>query len=269
MGLSIAIKEMIYNKKMTAIMIICIIIVTMLITSVNILTSSYQDYIINLSRSRENWEANFSNVEFKNINYIENDENIKEISIVKDLGITEESYSKDLTERMHIKAYDVNALKNLEINLKEGELPQNTDEIIINEDMTFEIGDQIEATIGKDNYTFTIVGKLEKTDFDEFDYIHFVKTNGAIILFDRENISENEKVDVSILTNDISNIYVTTEKISQLINADVTIKYNDELLSYACVAKEGSEFEKTLTIVKRNAYFYYNDSFSSSNIYNI
>ena len=62
MGLSIAIKEIIYNKKMTAIMIICIIIVTMLITSVNILTSSYQDYIINLSRSRENWEANFSNV---------------------------------------------------------------------------------------------------------------------------------------------------------------------------------------------------------------
>ena len=170
---------------------------------------------------------------------------------------------------MYIKAYDVNALKNLEINLKEGKLPQNTDEIIINEDMTFEIGDKIEATIGKDNYTFTIVGKIEKTDFDEFDYIHLVKTSGAIILFDRENISENEKVDVSILTNDISNIYVTTEKISQLINADVTIKYNDELLSYACVAKEGSEFEKTLTIVKRNTYFYYNDSFSSSNIYNI
>ena len=269
MELSIAIKEMLYNKKMTIIMIICIIIVTMLIASVNILTLSYQDYIINLSRSMENWEASFSNVEFKNIKSIENDENIKEVSIVQDMGTTEGSYSEALTEVMHIKAYDLNALKNLKIELKEGRLPENTNEIIINRNMNFEIGDKIEAKIGENIYTFTIVGKLEKTDFDEFDFVKFLKTNGAITLLDRKNIADDEKVDVSILTNDISDIYMTTDRISELINKDSTVKYNDEILSYSLVAREGSNFEKSLNIIIRNINFYYYCSFHSFDIYYI
>ena len=53
---SIAIKELKSNKKMTLIMITGIIVVTILINSIATLALSYQNYIVNLSRNKENWE---------------------------------------------------------------------------------------------------------------------------------------------------------------------------------------------------------------------
>ena len=247
--LELAIKELKSSKKMVIAMIVGIVIVTILINSITTLALSYQEYIVNLSRSKENWEAKIENVPYRDVEVIEKSENVKQISIVKDLGISEESYSEWFTDLLHIKEYDGNALKNLEIKLKKGRLPQNTKEIIVNEDMTFEVGDTIDTTINNKKYSYQIVGLIENTDFDEFEATTLTKVNGAITLLNKDNINENDLVSVSIISNDISKIYNTVNQIKADINSDLNIIYNEELLGYACVAEDGSDFENTILIV--------------------
>ena len=247
--LELATKELKSSKKMVIAMIVGIVIVTILINSITTLALSYQEYIVNLSRSKENWEAKIENVPYRDVEVIEKNENIKQISIVKDLGISEESYSEWFTDLLHIKEYDENALKNLEIKLKKGRLPQNTKEIIVNEDMTFEVGDTIDTTINNKKYSFQIVGLIENTDFDEFEATTLTKENGAITIFNSDNLNENDFVSVSIISNDVSKIYNTANQIKADINSDLNIVYNEELLGYACVAEDGSDFENTILIV--------------------
>src|SRR5699024_555790 len=162
--------------------------------------------------------AKIENVPYRDVEVIEKSENVKQISIVKDLGISEESYSEWFTDLLHIKEYDENALKNLEIKLKKGRLPQNTKEIIVNEDMTFEVGDTIDTTINNKKYSYQIVGLIENTDFDEFEATTLTKVNGAITLLNKDNINENDLVSVSIISNDISKIYNTVNQIKADIN---------------------------------------------------
>ena len=192
--LELATKELKSSKKMVIAMIVGIVIVTILINSITTLALSYQEYIVNLSRSEENWEVRIENVPYRDVEVIEKNENIKEISLVKDLGISEESYSEWFTDLLHVKEYDENALKNLNIKLKKGRLPQNTKEIIVNEDMTFEVGDTIDTTINNKKYSYQIVGLIENTDFDEFEATTLTKVNGAITLLNKDNINENDLV---------------------------------------------------------------------------
>ncbi|MCI9365766.1 MAG: hypothetical protein HFJ54_04070 [Clostridia bacterium] len=262
-----AIKDLKSNKKMTVSIILAIIISVVLINSVITLALSYQEYMINISRSKENWETRFENIQYENINYIESNDNIKEIAIVQNLGISEQSYDGFIPTMIHLKAYDTNAMKNLSINLKKGRLPQKTNEIIITENLELQIGDKLEATINGKNFIFDIVGKIESTEFDEFkevDYNRTIKIDGAITLCEKENISPKELVNISVISNDISKIYKSIEEIYEKINlkgelSDINILYNDEILSYACVAKEGSDFQKSITIVVRDSNINYYD----------
>lgn len=242
----LAIKELKSDKKMVLTMMIGIIIVTILINSVVTLALSYQEYIMNVSRSKNNWEAKFDNIKYSDVKTIENDENIKQISVVQDIGTSEKSYETLFEKYVHIKAYDTNALENLNISLKEGRYPQNSNEILINKWMGYKIGDKFETIInGKEN-SYEIVGMLEETEFDKNDSANVVSTKGAITFLNREGLSENDNVSVSVITNDISKIYKTVERISE--KTGKVARYNEELLTYGCIAKEGSEFKTNLII---------------------
>ena len=48
-----------------------------------ILFASYQEYMINSTRIKKNWEAEFSNITYEQAKEVEKDKNVKEISIVK------------------------------------------------------------------------------------------------------------------------------------------------------------------------------------------
>lgn len=263
----LSIKDINSNKKMTITIILSIIVVTILINSITTLALSYKEYIVNLSRSKNNWEAKFENVEYENIKYIEEDKNIKETSIIQDIGISNESYSDVYTLLLHIKAYDYNAMNNLNINLKEGRLPQNSNEIIINENMNYKIGDSINATINNTTYDFEIVGLIENTEFDNFDIKTITKENGAITLCDRNNLKNQDLINIYIITNNINKIY---DNINNLENKlKLTATYNNEILSYACVAKDGSEFQSMLIVSIRNINRNNCYSISCTNLYNI
>ena len=106
----------------------------MLVTTVFTLFSSYQEYMVNTERSKENWEARFSNIPYSVAKEIAEDENIKETSFYQRLGISEEDFCrKDINRevKFDVRAYDENALKNANIHITEGRFPENSNEVLI------------------------------------------------------------------------------------------------------------------------------------------
>ena len=99
-----------------------IILTTILVISVFILVASYQEYITNVIRNEENWEVKLKNIEFSKIWEIENNKNIKEISILYNLGNTEETFYRygNILTKVNFTAYSENAIKSSNIILREG-----------------------------------------------------------------------------------------------------------------------------------------------------
>lgn len=144
-------------------------IVTILIVVILILFSNYQEYMVNLTRNKGNWEARFSNIYYNQAKIIESNEKIREISIYQKLGITEENFSKDemFTIKFDVRAYDKNALKNANIHIFEGRLPEASDEILLSIDtgisnMFYEkvnIGEKVKVTINGEPKEYLVVRK--------------------------------------------------------------------------------------------------------------
>ena len=146
----------------------------MLVTVVLTLLSSYQEYMVNIVRNKGNWEAKFTNITYEQAKEIEKDKNIKEISIIQKLGITEPIYQFDFIKiNLNVRAYNLNALKNEKLELIRGRMPQNENEIIIAihpqtniEEMPRNIGDKIETKINGEEKIYTIVGEAYNIVFD-------------------------------------------------------------------------------------------------------
>ncbi len=247
--LKLATKELKSNKKMVFSILLSIILVSILINSITTLALSYQDYVVNLCRNKGNWEAQFIQIPYDKLTVLESDERIKEISLIEDLGIF--SYNDNSQELLHIKAYDSNTMKNMPILLKEGNLPQSSNEILVNESTLLQIDDSISILLDEKEYVFHVTGILESTDFDEFNTKTFVKTNGAITYLNKDSLTPNSYLTASIVCQDISQIYDCTNDIqSQLnsLNSTPQILYNTELLSYAGNAKSDSTFQTNLIL---------------------
>lgn len=216
---NLAIQYLNKNKRRSMVTIIGIILVTILVTTVYILFSSYQEYMVNAVRNKGNWEAKFSNITYKDALEIEQDKNIKEVSIYHKLGISEEDFStmKDFTLKFDVRAYDSNALKNSNIQLMEGRFPENSSEILISipsncrnlmpNNLT--IGYNFKLTIDKEEKCYTIVGITDKLDFD--NDTGYYSQIGIVTFLDSNNITNNLNVDVTVLTNNINKIYKTTK----------------------------------------------------------
>ena len=134
-----------------------------------ILFASYQEYMINSTRIKKNWEAEFTNITYEQAKEVEKDKNVKEISIVKKIGITEENFADNynqifkFTKKYDVRAYNENALKNAKIIIKEGRLPENSKEILISDPRTIEtnkainIGDNLKTIINGEIKEYKVV----------------------------------------------------------------------------------------------------------------
>ena len=133
---------------------------TVLFTVLFIVLSSYQDYLINAERAKGNWEFEVSNITYGEAKEIAKNENIKEIACSYNLGKAEELFNYDPNEMMNVVVkynifgYDKNMLKNERINILEGRLPENENEIVLSLAKNigiyyndFVLGDEIEFTI--------------------------------------------------------------------------------------------------------------------------
>ena len=282
------------NKKRSFFTICAVIVTTILVTTILILLSSYQEYMINIVRSKKNWEAEITNLKFQDALVIEKDENIKEIAFYEKKGVTDEDFGitfedgTHFTEKINIRAYDENALKSSNIDLIEGRFPEDENEIIISLSGKYRsiinLNEEKELTINGKKQKYKVVGIAKSLEFDKNSFSY--KETGAITYFDDKKADSDTIVDVTILTYKIQKIYDTMNKLKNILNIKdkqeaeqvlseqeiiddlfndnkvneygdngVEANYNTELLKYACITEKDSSFGKAMMIIGSFAVF--------------
>ncbi len=144
------------NKKRTIVTIIGIILSVALITAVTTMYSSLLSSLIKYeTQVKGNFHAVFSDVPVEDINVFQNNRDIKDFYIVKNIGYANlENSQNTYKPYAYLKALNQEALANLSINLVEGRFPENENEILIpthlktNGRITWHVGDEITLDVG-------------------------------------------------------------------------------------------------------------------------
>lgn len=271
----LGIRYILKNKRKSMSIIFGIVIVTILLTTIITLISSYQQYLVQSVRSDKNWEIELTNIAYKDaLKSLENS-NIKEKSFTYKLGISEENFGKVFINRLNVQAFDDNSIKNNNLKITEGRLPENSNELAVSEardiinngknesPTTIKVGDNIQVTLNGNKKDFLVVGRVENLDFDK-NYFDLSSDIGAITYLDKSNLKNESLVDVTILTKNIQKVYETGETLKKELNINAntqnneisesemlqniltganknqedetpSIKYNEKLLKYECV----------------------------------
>lgn len=152
----LTIKSLKLNKKRTVVTIVGIILSIMLITAVSSIFSSLISSATNYERQyKGNYHAAFSNIPASELETIYNNRKIKTVNAVENIGFA--AIDSKSTEKPYalVKAFSDSALKNLAVNLIEGRLPKNENEILIPKNLStnggssLKTGDEITLNIGQ------------------------------------------------------------------------------------------------------------------------
>ncbi len=153
----LTIKNLKLNKKRTIVTIIGIILSVALITAVASMVVSFrQSLIIFEKTSHGNYHFGYDLVPSSDLTYFKNNRNIESFYLTKNIGYANIEESKnEYKPYAFIMAFDNNALNNLGINIIEGRLPENSNEIVIprhlktNGRVNYQVGDEITLNVGK------------------------------------------------------------------------------------------------------------------------
>lgn len=153
----LTIKNLKLNKRRTIVTIIGIMLSTALLTATSTLFSSAIKSLINFETYyKGNFHIAFYNVPASDINRIKNNTGIEELYLTSNIGyaILEDS-KNEYKPYAYINAFTPSSLKNLSVNLIEGRLPENENEIVIpshlktNAKIDLNVGDTITLNVGK------------------------------------------------------------------------------------------------------------------------
>lgn len=246
----LALKYLKKNKKRSIGAIITITIATMLLISVVSVFNVYQNYMIEVERSKENWETRFNNISYEKLYGFEENSDIKDISIVQNLGtILLENDKSNVTQYVDLKAYEQNAFKNLDVKLIEGRLPSKYGEIVVSKNF---IGDV--ENIKLNDKSYKIVGVIEPTKYENISFNDI--TISAITYLDKEKLKKDSSVDVYVNFYNNKNVYEVSKEIATVLKlypgdevANESIQFNTELLHYYSVWDMNSEEDKIIITV--------------------
>jgi putative ABC transport system permease protein len=152
----LTIKSLKLNKKRTVVTIVGIILSIMLITAVSSIFSSLISSATNYERQyKGNYHAAFSNIPASELETIYNNRKIKTVNAVENIGFAAIDSKSAEKPYALVKAFSDSALKNLAVNLIEGRLPKNENEILIPKNLStnggssLKTGDEITLNIGQ------------------------------------------------------------------------------------------------------------------------
>ena len=153
---NMTIKNLKLNKKRTLVTIIGIVLSVALMTAVASLFMSFRETLISYEINlKGNYHYEFANVPASDLKYFEKNRMIEENSIVQNIGYAKlDNIQNEYKPYLYIKAYNSTALKNLAVNLTEGRLPQNSNEIVIpthletNGRIKYNVGDRLTLNVG-------------------------------------------------------------------------------------------------------------------------
>lgn len=145
------------NKKRTVVGIIGILLAVALLTAVSTFAMSAKDSLVEFEKKAEgNFHYEFEGVNADELGTFENNRNVESYFYTKDLGYAKlEDCQNDYKPYAYVTAYDAKGLEELKVNLVEGRLPQNENEILMpthvvtNGRLDIKVGDTITLNVGK------------------------------------------------------------------------------------------------------------------------
>lgn len=205
------VKNLKLNKKRTIVTIIGIMLSTALICGVAGLVSSFKASLINWIKVQDgNYHVAFHDIPAEKLKYVSENQKVKDYYLVGDVGWANlENSTNDYKPYVHILEYDNKALKNLGVNLTEGRLPENSNEIVISEHIItngrviLKVGDEITLD----------VGKRVSSDGEELNENNPLLNGNTLIVYDDETDLEEKKTEKVEETEYIENTTKKTYKI--------------------------------------------------------
>ena len=205
------VKNLKLNKKRTIVTIIGIMLSTALICGVAGLVSSFKASLINWIKVQDgNYHVAFHDIPVEKLKYVSKNQKVKDYYLVGDVGWANlEDSTNDYKPYVHILEYDNKALKNLGVNLTEGRLPENSNEIVISEHIitngrvVLKVGDEITLD----------VGKRVSSDGEELNENNPLLNGNTLIVYDDETDLEEKKTEKVEETEHIENTTKKTYKI--------------------------------------------------------
>ena len=258
------------NKKRTIVTIIGIILSTALICAVAGVFSSFQQTLIKHAIMADgDYHTTFLNVPKDEQKYITENRKVESYFVTQGVGYAElENSQNDYKPYLYLMEFDRTALNNYGLQLVEGRMPENNNEIIISEyiekngGVKYKVGDKITLDISKrisegyelnqnnpynnpkdseeDEYMeehlekmytkeFTIVGIIERPNMEIEDY----SAPGYTIITVLDEIGDN--INISVKYDNIRNTYKNAEEIVK--GKDISYHNNSELLRWSGVTR--------------------------------
>ena len=205
------VKNLKLNKKRTIVTIIGIMLSTALICGVAGLVSSFKASLINWIKVQDgNYHVAFHDIPAEKLKYVSENQKVKDYYLVGDVGWANlEDSTNDYKPYVHILEYDNKALNNLGVNLTEGRLPENSNEIVISEHIItngrviLKVGDEITLD----------VGKRVSSDGEELNENNPLLNGNTLIVYDDETDLEEKETEEVEETEHIENTTKKTYKI--------------------------------------------------------
>ena len=211
----LTIKNLILNKKRTIVTIVGIILSVALITAVASMYMSAINSLIQYEiKYKGNYHISFQDVPVENIKDFEKNTDIEKLYLTQDIGYSKLEESKnEYKPYIFVKAFSEESMKNLAINLVEGRLPANENEILIpthlktNGRGEYHVGDEITLKIGKrvdsDGYELNQSNPYRPDSGEEYSYN---ATTGEFLSHEVYEKSDEKIVDTKTKTYKIVGI---------------------------------------------------------------
>ena len=200
---NMTIKNLKLNKKRTLVTIIGIVLSVALMTAVASLFMSFRETLISYEINlKGNYHYEFANVPASDLKYFEKNRMVEDNSIVKNIGYAKlDNIKNKYKPYLYVKAYNDTALKNLAVNLVEGRVPQNSNEIVIpthletNGRVKYNVGDKLILNVGTRETDGSSLDQYNPYDPEDTD------TNETLV-----NVKTREYTIVGIIKRPSSNI---------------------------------------------------------------
>ncbi len=272
---TLTIKNLKLNKKRTIVTIIGIILATALIVALSSLVFSFRASFIEYEKTASgDFHYEFYDVPKDEIKYITNNRNVEKSYMTQSVGYAYLENSKNEDKPyLYLQAFSKDALDNLGINLIDGRLPENENEIVIsshiktNARVKYNLGDTLTLNIGdrisngykldqnnpyngeheeykehieeKFTNTYTVVGIIERPSIEPYTAPGYT----IITCLDENNITENTNIYVRYNKDGLKNHYETTANILGI--SEQTLKSYErgeledtDILKYNCSRNE-------------------------------
>lgn len=267
----LAIDNLKLNKKRTIVTLIGIILSCALICGVATLVTSFQNTLIEETKLRVgNFHTIFKNVSQEESKYITSNVKITDYMKIGVLGYAKfDQLQDELKPYLYLIQMDEKALANTGVEILQGRLPENENEIVIPEHLirvgkvNLKIGDKLSLSVGKrlndnneeltqNNPNFEFVDdeevlipetlKVENTK--EYEVVgvcgkltaeSYYAPGYTVLTYMKE---EPEKVNIAVLYNKIQDTYKNTEQILKALSNENSydVSYNTDLLMYSGVS---------------------------------